>query len=250
MRAWLFAGCAMALAVSPMTAWAQQADDDWDFAQDAATGRTVALARYEAGQMIVAECQAGVLRAALVGLPATTGTHYTVEARRADGRTDTQVWSAAPGQTTFLTPTAARDSRFLRGGGMFEIHAAVGAPPVQATFDLPAQSANLDRVLTACGAPLQDDRDAMPVVRDLLFEANRSPLPNAAMASPRPLIEVSCVVRTRELRECRPTRVRPGFEDKDREAAEAMNERGVRISGPRGPVPQGVVYTAVAAPTE
>lgn len=249
MKQWLLVGCALALAFSPVSASAQNADDDWDFAQDAATSRTVALARYEAGQMIVAECQAGVLRAALVGLPATTETHYTVDARRADGRLDTQVWSAAPGQTTFLTSNAARDIRFLRGGGVFEIHSAAGSAAVQATFDMPTQSANLDRVLTTCGWPLEDDRDAMPVVRDLLFDASRSPLPSPTMASPRPLLEVSCLVRNRELRECRPTRARAGFEEKDREAAETLNERAVRISGPRGPVPPGVVYTAVLAPT-
>ena len=248
MRAALVAGCAMALAVLPMSVSAQEVEDDWEFAEDAARGLTVAMVRYEGGQAIVAQCEGGVLKGALIGLPATTETHYAVQARRGDGRTDNQLWAAAPGQTAFMTDSAARSLRFMRGGGLFEIIAEPGSAAIRATFDLPSQSANLDRVLTACGWPLEDERDVIPEVRGILIQISRSEALGARTSPARPTIEINCLTRSRELRECRPGRLRPGFEVADRRAAEAMNGTSIAPERSGGTITNGVVTTFALVP--
>lgn len=243
MRALLVAGCAMALAVSPMSVAAQEAEDDWEFAEDTARGLTVAMVRYEGGQAIVAQCENGILKNALVGLPAMAEPHYTVQARRGDGRTDIQQWGATPGQTVFISDSASRSLRFMRGGGSFEITAEPGSAAIRANFDLPSESTNLDRVLTACGRPIQDDRDTIPVVRDILIQISRSAVLGAQTSPARPTIEISCLTRNRELRDCRPAQARAGHEDADRRAAEAMNGTAVAPERSGGTVRNGVVNT-------
>ncbi|MNT00606.1 hypothetical protein D3C72_1350430 [compost metagenome] len=199
---------AAALAVQPATAFAN--DDDWEFAQDARRQLTVAAVRYDDGKVVIARCQEGDLQLAVAGLAdLTTGASTYLESGRADGRQDVQSWdienAAEPGVMTSGAP--ARDIRFLRGGGIWRLSARAGAErPIQAVLDLPAQSANLDRVLTACQRPLHDERDALPRADALYRHRTDARKKNPAR---RPRIrailvaEGSCIVRDLRFSECR-----------------------------------------------
>ena len=178
-------------------------DDDWELVEDPAQELTLAAVRYDGGQSILAQCQRGRLVLLLTGLPESEEM-VLVAATRADGRATTQRWTPVVGPGTYRSVTPGREARFLRGGGAYVVRSAVGAATaINATFDLPGQSANLDRVLTACGWALEDDRD-------LLEEADVTIAPRSSRRPPPPFRvpsvperEVSCVVRETRLRECR-----------------------------------------------
>ncbi|HST92787.1 MAG TPA: hypothetical protein VLJ13_11385 [Brevundimonas sp.] len=148
------------VAASPATAAPQQ-DDDWEFQEDASKKLMVASVRYEAGPAILVQCRDGALTAVVVGLTPSE-TPLELNAARADGRQDVQFWAPAGAAGAFRSETAGRDVRFMRGGGLFSLRAPEGAAGRwRADFDLPTQSANLDRVLAGCGWALTDDRDLM-----------------------------------------------------------------------------------------
>lgn len=200
-------------------------DDDWEFQEDPAQTLMVAAVRYEAGAAIVVQCRAGALTAVLVGLtPAPGG--LELNAARADGRRDIQAWAPAGSPGAFRSETAARDVRFMRGGGSYSLRTPEGAATrLRADFDLPAQSANLDRVLTGCGWALTDDRDLMARVGNEVSLSDPNAAPSRRRRGPsRPRAEgsgrsesptgptapapaesqVSCIIRASRLTECRP----------------------------------------------
>jgi hypothetical protein len=206
-------------------------DDDWEFAADPAQGLSIASVRYDDGKAVAVQCAPAGLRVVVVGLPATTERERVLSVTRADGRNDTQTWFADPGATAFTASVTGRDARFLRGGGLFDLRSPAGSvAPIHAAFDLPTQNANLDRVLTACGYAVTDERDALPRTADLktkwqadhadeIARAERGgPRPTSSrsrsMSSPsrrreapspppRQPADLSCVVRGGALVDCR-----------------------------------------------
>ena len=178
-------------------------DDDWELVEDPAQELTLAAVRYDGGQSIIAQCQQGRLVLILTGLPEGEE-RLQLAATRADGRAATQRWTPVGGPGTYRSVTPGREVRFLRGGGAYVVRSAVGAAtPVNATFDLPGQSANLEKVLTACGWALEDDRDVLEEAEVFLNRpsARREPRPLRVPSVPER--EVSCVVHEMRLRECR-----------------------------------------------
>lgn len=223
MRVTLIAAlCAFACA-GPTAAMAQD-EDDWEFQHEASLNQTVAAVRYDAGVAIVVQCRDNALSLALVGMPDGVG-GFEVEARRADGRTDIQTWAPGPAPGIVLSTVPARDIRFMRGGGMYAIHTPEGARrALRTNFDLPTQSANLDRVLTACGWGLTDDRDQLsragnqvsfrdpdaPPPRPRASRGARAgrpavtpPPPSAPLALSPAEGQISCVLRDMQLTACR-----------------------------------------------
>ena len=204
---------------------AAQDDDDWEFGEDAARQLTVATVRYDGGKAVVVQCEKAQLKVVIVGLPATITVTRYLNVTRADGRSDRQGWFAASGQTVFTSTVAGRDARFLRGGGVFDLRSAASdAAPVHATFDLPPQNANLDRVLTACGYAATDERDLLQRADEDLkteFQAEHEhdkpwvqqrsrsisgarPRPAAPSTPPLPRpADVSCIVRNAVYEDCR-----------------------------------------------
>jgi hypothetical protein len=225
-------------------------DDDWEFAADPARSLTAASVRYEDGKAVVVQCAPAGLRVVVVGLPATTERTRVLSVTRADGRSDTQTWFAEPGATAFTASVNGRDARFLRGGGLFELRSPAGsAAPIRADFDLPTQNASLDRVLTACGYAVTDERDALPRTgedlktqwqvdhaeelargprrpnplnnsRSITDQGRRQSRTPAAPPPPQPA-DLSCVVRAGALVDCR-------F-DHPPSGAPAQTERTLRI---------------------
>ncbi|RYF99459.1 MAG: hypothetical protein EON94_11310 [Caulobacteraceae bacterium] len=111
----------------------------------------------------------------------------------------------------------------MKGGGLYSVQTGEGAATAfRGAFDLPTQSANLDRVLTACGWSATDDRDALGLAggislsdpdgqrrvrtqRGATSRAPRREVPTPAAPAVTPPAEhlVSCVVRDLHLKECR-----------------------------------------------
>lgn len=187
-------------AVSPARATAQ--DDDWEFGEDAAQQLTVAAVRYDDGRAIFVQCRSEELKVALIGFPNTTETSRRLEATRADGVSTLQTWQVVQGQA-LSSALPARDARFLRAGGALQLHSPAGAAaPFRATLELPLQHASLDRVLTACGYPVEDDRDRLPTADDTMRLLTR--VADGAMGgSPGRSMEISCIIRAGAYSDCR-----------------------------------------------
>lgn len=204
-----------------------QTGDDWEFAEDASRNLTIAAIRFDAGQAIIAQCSAGELKIALQGLPERAGPLHRLQAERADGRTDLQTWRVGVGRT-WLSGAPARDARFLRVGGVLKLQSDAGQPsPISATFDLPTEHANLDRVLAACGYALTDDRDALARADAMLAITTSDS--GSSVGAPGRAMEVSCIVRSGAYRDCRVDHMMPG----QREAGarrEATRWNGKRVN--------------------
>jgi hypothetical protein len=205
---------AATLTAQPAMAFAQ--DDDWEFQQDAGRKLTMAAVRYDDGKAIIARCQDGDLKLVIVGLPEMTGASTYLEAQRADGRRDVQDWRREDeaGRGVMSSGVPSRDIRFLRGGGTWRLSTRAGDQrPMRATLDLPVQSANLDRVLTACQRPLQDDRDALrradPLYRNAAPPQRRGDEPRRPQAQISGVAEGSCIVRDLRFANCRTDYERP-----------------------------------------
>ena len=248
-----------------------QDTDDWEFGEDAARQLTVATVRYDGDKAVVVQCEKGDLRVAIVGLPATTTVTRHLDVTRADGRRDRQGWFATPGQTVFTSTVAGRDARFLRGGGLFDLRSAAGdAAPVHATFDLPTQNANLDRVLTACGYATTDDRDLLQRAGDDLktewqveHENDRPraqtrsrsvsgqqprPTPPSTPPLPKPA-DVSCIIRNAAYADCRFDHTVRLPDDADAEAKVSLIN-GIKLEPVSAAANEGRVYYPgpIAAP--
>lgn len=219
------------LSLQPAMAFAQ--DDDWEFQQDAGRKLTVAAVRYDDGKAIIARCQDGDLKLVVVGLPEMTGSIVYLEGRRPDGRRDIQAWNPQSGgdAAALSSGVPARDIRFLRGGGAWGFYTLPGAPrAMRASLELPAQSANLDRVLAACQRSLQDDRDALPRAK---FGASEASSPSDA--KPRPPVrrgqvigvaDISCIIRDLRFTDCRADYERP-----EGAAEDSLRQNSRRLEG-------------------
>ncbi len=163
-----FAVFAVTAALCAPAATAQE-PDDWDYGEDASRRLSAAVVAFEGGRSIAVQCQDGYLTVALLGLPAHESGYRRLEAERDDGRRSVQHWSTNPADTTILSRTPARAARFMRGAGALTLRAAAGTgAPMRLEWSLPSQSGNLDRVLTACDLPLDDERDRLPLLDDLV----------------------------------------------------------------------------------
>lgn len=241
-----------------MAASAHAQDDDWEFQEDAAQQIAVAAVRYDAGQAIIVQCRDGVLRAVVTGLPASEARVIEVNASRADGRADRQTFTPAGSPGAWQIGLAPRDVRFLRGGGAYSIRSAESADVAfSGAFDLPAQSANLDRVLTACGWAASDERDLLQRAPDTLRQATqsrprRSTSPRASSRpSPRPpagprapaaasKYMISCIVRDMRLTECR--RENALLLASEPNLADVSGQNGRELEGADASAAEGRVY--------
>lgn len=197
----LFAVAMSAASLSHAALAAAQTGDDWEFGEDATRNLSVAAVRFDGGQAIVVQCSAGELKVALQGLPERTGPSHRLQAERADGAIDLQTWQVAAGRTWF-SAAPARDARFLRAGGVLKLRSDTGqTSPVSATFDLPAEHANVDRVLTACGYALTTDRDTL--AKAPMMQVVASSDAGSTAGAPGRSMEVSCIVRSDIYRDCR-----------------------------------------------
>lgn len=264
MKPSLLAAIAVPLLLHASLSSAQDADD-WEFDQNPAEGRMVAAVRYEGGAALVVQCRAGALTAVLAGL-GEVNERLVLSAVRADGRSDMQVWAPSGGPGILRSEIPARDVRFMRGGGIYSLTGSDRAGArVRADFDLPTQSANLDRVLSGCGWDTTDDRDQLtragidvsladPAAQrpSRLSAASRRGAPRDRGPSPTdtPVVapaetQISCVVRERRLSDCRPDHARLADTRASDRIVEALEGR--TIFAPDPSAHEGQVYYAGGA---
>ena len=153
-------------AVTASSANAQDVTDDWALTVDQSRDVMLASAAYSSGQTLAVRCQAGVLDVIVAGLPAIDGRTRYVETTVGERPAERGPWASGGDGTTVLSVAPAPTARRLRAGGSLRLSAAAGAandsPLQQYAFDLPGQSASLDRVLEACDTPTTDLRDDLP----------------------------------------------------------------------------------------
>lgn len=159
------AGLILALIAS--SAGAQEtASDDWALSADQGRDLTLATVAYSSGQTLAVRCQAGVLDVIVTGLPALEGRYRFVETTVGDRRAERGPWATGGDGTIVLSGAPAPTARRLRAGGPLRLSVAMDAtsdgPLRQYAFDLPGQSASLDRALAACDTPTTDARDDLP----------------------------------------------------------------------------------------
>lgn len=191
--AFALAGFVLGLA-NPVAA---QETDDWEFGENSTTGVSAAVTRYDSGHAFVVQCRAGELTVVVSGLAAGEADTRDLDLSRSDGRRDHQTWKRE-GDAVLQAQTPGRAARLIRGGGVIQLRSAGGEPVIRAGFDLPAQSDNLNRVLTACGRSLTDDRDTRPVFAGTLDRQSLTRAYNRSVTTPGTQVpaaaEVSCIV--------------------------------------------------------
>lgn len=203
-----------------------QTDDGWDFAVNGDV--TVASAEYASGQTLAARCKDKVLSFILIGLPIETGATRLLDIDVGEGF-HRQTWLNVPDQPMASAVRAGMVARSLRHGGEFQLktYPSVDHPEIKRyALPLPSDSANLDRVLAACGTPLEDVRDerreiepplAAPpnTLPDLWASLGRPDFPSAAQRAGQEngSTIISCLVGERgSLSECRAEmETPPGF---------------------------------------
>lgn len=217
--------CTIGVAAAAQT---ETPDDDWDVATDPTQDLVIAGVEYASGAILAVECRAGALNAWISGLPtnAVTGGRFTRSL--ADGRSVDSYWTLSTSGTQLTSASAARDARSFKSGGVLALVSTEhkGAP-LSLRLDLPAQSAGVDRVLTACGRPLSDPRDALPDVSPLLSEWPRIPIAESASRHAHIRVEISCIVSAGRLTACQSDNETP--KDARVGAATARRANGHRL---------------------
>lgn len=151
------AACLLAPAVA-----AAQESDDWEYGEDAGRKMTAAVSRYDSGHAFVVQCVDQALTVVIGGFPGPDQGRVWLSVVRADGRRDRLPWRRTAGGG-LRAEVSGRSARLLRGGGAVQLRGGEASTPVRAAFELPSESQNLDRTLTACATPDATDRDALPI---------------------------------------------------------------------------------------
>ena len=144
---------------------AAQTTDGWDVRSDPASGVTVAGAAFNSGLAVIFRCQAGSLDAILTGLPAGDPGGRRLELSYAGSPFEPQGWITAEAPTAAYSQRPARLARLARSGQGLAVRVPATDWERAQVFQmaLPRDPAGLDAVLTACGAPVEDPRDGLPV---------------------------------------------------------------------------------------
>lgn len=156
----------LVVALAASSAIAQAVPDDWNLSADQGRNLVLAKVAYSSGQTIAVRCQAGVLDVIVTGLPAVEGLARYIETTVGERPTALGGWANGGDGTAAISMSPAPTARSLRAGGAVRFSVGVDvandSPLRQYAFDLPAESASLDRVLDACNTPTMDARDDLP----------------------------------------------------------------------------------------
>ncbi|MNK86413.1 hypothetical protein D3C87_1063240 [compost metagenome] len=209
-----------------------QPTDDWDFAVDPTRKLTVASVAYAEGSTLFAACLNDSLTVGVRGLPTPSVSTRWFERRFDDDRTEASFWEASDTGNALVSGASARVARSLRNGGKLVLNSAPdGEVPIHLAFDLPTQSANLDRVLAACGRPLESPLDIAPPLGNLLQQTPAiRPLTSVRYSSYQ--VELDCIVADGRLSACRSEHQRPADSALGIAIARDANGVSVKVSDP------------------
>lgn len=236
-----------ALAALGSTAQARQ-DDDWVMTADTAQHMTSAGVAYSSGVALRVQCRAGRMAVGISGLHTQPQTENRYERTLADGRVVPSYWALSNDGTTLLARDPVRVARSLKGGGSLTLNApGDSAHPVQVQLELPTQSTGIDKVLTECGWPLSDPRDALLSAADLVVEMPRLHPPAAADRYPRIDIEVSCLIADGKLSACQSDRQNPVNIPLGAETAQRVNGTAIQLRDPAAAEGRVLTFTLVGS---
>lgn len=143
----------------------QEVPLDWDVQRDPANETLVAFVPMTSGLAIGVRCTKGDFAAIIAGLPEARSDERlrTLRIGRHDDLHDSR-WNVTTDRTVAIADYPARFARNLREGGPLSILIPSGGGEgrnLRHDLELPASSAAIDEVLTACDRPLVDPRDAL-----------------------------------------------------------------------------------------
>lgn len=208
-----------------------QATDDWDLSADPARNLTVASVDYSTGISLSVRCMSGALTTGIRGLSAVAPSSLLFDRQRSNGQVEVSLWRATTAGDG-LVNTSARDARSFREGGRLALVANPQPdPPVRIELDLPSESANLDRVLSACGLALVNPIDDAPDAADLLARIPLIEVPEAVTRRhDRIQIEIDCLIADTRLTACQSERQVPADPVAGAITARAANGTRVRVT--------------------
>ena len=168
-------------------ALAQEAGEDWDLTTNA--DQQLSLATLDFGDNVLAlRCRAGELDLLLTGVPVATGETRQVQVSAGIIVDEMQQWTARTGQPVLGADEPARLARQLRGGAELDVRLEpedAADRPRRYRLPVPRSDTAVNRVLTACGLPLDEPRD-------LLVRASSAHAPTWA-AQPVPAFPINPV---------------------------------------------------------
>ncbi|MGZ9114054.1 MAG: energy transducer TonB [Brevundimonas sp.] len=159
-----FAACVLLAALHAGPAFTQEVVDDWDLTTD--TGQQLTLATLNFGtNQIALRCRAGALDLMLTGVPPTDAALRPVRVTAGPIHDERQLWFTWSGRPIASSGEPERLARQLRAGGELDIVLEGTAPGERShryRLPVPSSATSVDRVLTACSAPLSDEWDLRP----------------------------------------------------------------------------------------
>lgn len=186
MKSLSLSALALALAL-PALAQDQDQDQDWEMMRDPAKKTVLAYIPLTTGLSIGVRCTNNALDAVIAGLPEASRAQKTrqmvMQFRDRDARPWT--WNVTTNRAVAIADYPAPFARSLREGGRLQITIPGGAGDGRALrhdLTLPPSQTAIDEVLTACGRPTVDPRDA------LLPEIGEAGLPSGVTWAVRPRV--------------------------------------------------------------
>lgn len=160
MKRALIALVACALALPTL---AQDATRDWDVRRDPARKSILAFTIYDSGLSVAFRCIDESLNVVIAGLPPSRADRRTLRLKFRDAEAYDSGWTATTNNTVVVGDYPAPLARSFRLGGRLEVEVPQGAADgrtLRHVVELPASNAAIEEVLTSCGRPLVDPRDA------------------------------------------------------------------------------------------
>jgi len=207
-----------------------QATDDWDFRADPARNVAAAFVDYSSGVSLTVDCERPADHR-YPGLSDVAPSSLLFDRQRNGGEVEVSLWRATPAGDGLIN-TSARDARSFREGGRLALVANPQPdPPVRIELDLPSESANLDRVLTACGLALVNPIDDAPSAADLLVQVPALEIPETVSRRHDQIqIEIDCLIANGRLSACQSERQVPADPAAGAITARAANGTRVRVT--------------------
>tara|TARA_R110000787_G_scaffold69653_1_gene154940 strand:- start:15 stop:776 length:762 start_codon:yes stop_codon:yes gene_type:complete len=208
-----------------------QTTGDWDFFADPARNLTVASVDYSSGVSLTVHCLSGALTAGIRGLSDVAPSSLLFDRQRNSGSVEVSLWRPTPAGDGLIN-TSARDARSFRQGGTLALAANPQSDsPLRIQLDLPSQSANLDRVLGACGLALVNPIDDAPDASDVVVQVPRLEIPDpVARRYDGIQVELDCLIANARLTACQSERQLPADPAAGALTARAANGTRVRVT--------------------
>lgn len=208
-----------------------QTTGDWDSFADPARNLTVASVDYSTGVSLSVQCMNGLLTTSIRGLSDVSPSALLFDRQRSGGPVEVSLWRATPTGDGLIN-TSARDARSLRQGGTLTLAANPQTDPqLRIQLDLPSESANLDRVLSACGLALVNPIDDAPDASAFLVQGPTLEIPDAVSRRHDSIqVELDCLIANTRLTVCQSERQVPADPAAGALTARAANGTRVRVS--------------------